>query len=160
MNEAISQDTKRGPGRPKSISDELPVKKGKRTWKPASLNEFKNKEPGFTYRMVRKDPDNLSKKEAEGWEKVSAIQGASTNYQEPGRINDGQKMTSVQEGKDWVLCRMPDEMVMDRQAYYDNENQRRVSGLTEHIKKKAAKEGTDTHGNITISSRNGQQVIE
>lgn len=159
MNEA-SQDIKRSPGRPKSISEDMPVKKGKRSWKPASLNEFFNKEAGYVYRMVRKDPDNLAKKSVEGWETVSAIQSQNTKREEPGRINDGKPMTSVQEGKDWVLQRIPEELAQDRNSYFDNENQRRVSGLTAHLKNDLAKEGAGTHGNITISSRQGTQIIE
>lgn len=153
MNEAIPQDIKRGPGRPAA-------KKGKSSWKPASLNEFYNKEPGYVYRMVRKDPDNLAKKEVEGWEKVSAIQGMDTKRVDPGRINDGKPMTTVQEGKDWVLARIPEELAQERRDYFQNETDRRVAGLTAHLKKETAKEGTDTHGNITISSRQGTQVIE
>ncbi len=153
MSESISQETKRGPGRP-------PVKKGRSSWKPASLNEFYNKEPGYVYRMVRKDPDNLAKKEAEGWEKVSSLQSGDLKRADPGRIDDGKPMTTVQEGKDWVLAKIPEELAVERREYFQKETDRRVAGLTAHLKKEAAKEGTDTHGNITISSRQGTQVIE
>lgn len=159
MSEANPQEVKRSPGRPKSISDELSVKKGKRSWKPASLNEFRDKEAGYRYRMVRKDPDNLAKKEAEGWEKVSSIQSSNTKHIEPGRINDGKPLTSVREGKDWILERIPEDIAQEREEYFSHENARRVEGLTAHIKQEAAKEGTDTHGNITISSRNGTKII-
>lgn len=155
------QDIKRGPGRPKQAEvSTAPVKKGRPTWKPASLNEFYNKEPGYVYRMVRKDPDNLAKKEVEGWEKVSAIQGMDTKHINPGRIDDGKPMTTVQEGKDWVLARIPEELAEERRDYFQKETDRRVEGLTAHLKKEAAKEGTGTHGNITISSRSGTQIIE
>lgn len=160
MSEAISQDIKRSPGRPKNIADELPAKKGKRSWKPASLNEFNNKEPGYRYRMVRKDADNLAKKEAEGWEKVSAIHGNQTKHNDPQRIDLPKPMTSVQEGKDWILARIPEDMAVEREQYYNHETERRTAGLTAHIKKETSKHGTDTHGNITISSRTGTQTIE
>lgn len=137
-----------------------PPKKGKPTWKPASLNEFHNKEDGFRYRMVRKDPDNLAKKSAEGWETVSAINGGNTKHVEAGRINDGKPITSVQEGKDWILQRISEEEALERDKYFNKENARRESGLTAHFKKEAAKEGAETHGNITISSRNGTKVID
>lgn len=152
MNEAIHQEIKR--------SVDRPVKKGKPSWKPASLNEFFNKEPGYVYRMVRKDPDNLAKKSVEGWETVSAIQSQNTKRDEPGRINDGKPMTSVQEGKDWILQRIPEELAEERREYFSNETERRVAGLTAHLKKEVGKEGATTHGNITISSRQGQQIIE
>lgn len=160
MSDTIPEDIKRSPGRPKTIADALPVKKGKKSWKPAALNEFMNKEAGYTYRMIRKDPDNLAKKQAEGWETVSAVQSGKTKRDDPGRINDGKPMTSVQEGKDWVLGRIPEEDAQARNDYFSNENQRRVAGLTAHLKKEAAKEGTAIHGNITISSRHGTQEID
>lgn len=136
------------------------VKKGKPSWKPASLNEFRNKEPGYVYRMIRKDPDNISRKAAEGWEIVSDLQSKDATHIEPGRVNDGKPLTTVQEGKDWVLAKMPQEMADERAAYYDNETQRRTMGLTAHIKKGIQKEGSDTHGSITISSRQGTQILE
>lgn len=159
MSELSQEKPKRG--NPNWIKSEgESVKKGKRSWKPASLNEFDNKEPGYRYRMVRKDPDNLAKKESEGWEKVSAIQGSKTEHNDPQRINEPKRLTSVQEGKDWVLARMPEELAQERDDYYQNETNRRVAGLTAHMKKETAAQGTNTHGNITISSRTGTQIIE
>lgn len=132
-----------------------PVKKGKPTWKPASLNEFTNKEEGYRYRMVRKDPDNLARKNSEGWETVSKVNSGKTKQIAPGYIDDGSKLTSVQEGKDWILQRIPEEVAAERDNYFNKENGRRESGLTAHIKQEAAKHGAETHGEITISNRNG-----
>ena len=159
--ETQSQDVKRGPGRPKQVNEEIPVKKkGKSSWKPASLNEFYNKEEGYTYRMIRKDPDNLAKKQVENWEIVSGIQSGNTKHIEPGRINDGKPLTSVQEGKDWILQRISEETALERDAYYNNETNRREAGLTAHVKKEVAKEGANTHGEITISNRNGTKSYD
>lgn len=142
------------PGRP-------PLKKGKSTWKPASLNEFNNKEEGYRYRMVRKDPENLAKKAAEGWEVVSGVNGNSTEHVEPERIGDAKKLTSVQEGRDWILHRIPEEQAKERDAYFDNETKRRTAGLTAHIKNEMRNQGGNApvHGEITISSRLGEQKI-
>lgn len=138
------------------------IKKGRTSWKPSSLNEFNNKEPGFRYRMVRKDPENLSRKAQEGWETVSAIQSPETEHVLPGRMHDGKSLTSVNEGRDWILQRIPEELAQERDAYYNNENQRRVAGLTSHLKREIKNKGGDApvHGEITISSRSGTQVIE
>ena len=135
------------------------VKHGKASWKPASLNEFNNKEDGYRYRMMRKDAENLSKKTQEGWETVSGINGSSTKHMETGRTGDT-KMTSVQEGRDWVLGRIPEEMALERDAYYENETKRRTAGLTAHIKRELQNSGASAHGEITISTRNGVQVID
>lgn len=133
------------------------LKKGNSSWRPASLNEFSNKEEGYRYRMSRKDANNLSKKSQEGWETVSAIQSPETNQEEPNRIEHGKPLTSVQEGHDWILQRIPEEVAQGRDAYYNSESERRVAGLTAHIKKDLEKEGAEAHGDITISSRKGQQ---
>jgi hypothetical protein len=143
-------EAKRGPGRPKQEP-----KKGNPSWKPASLNDFVDKEPGYRYRMSRKDPANLAKKEQEGWVNVSGIEGSETKHIQAGRIDDGKALTSVQEGHDWVLQKIPEELAQERDAYYNKESERRVSGLTSHIKKELGNEGADTHGDITISTRKG-----
>jgi len=143
----------RKPGRP-------PMKKGKSTWQPASLNEFTNKEPGYRYRMVRKDPENIAKKQSEGWETVSKINGPETKHIDAGRIGDARPLTSVQEGRDWILQRIPEELALERDAYFENETNRRTAGLTAHIKKEIGKEGAETHGEITISSRRGVEKID
>jgi len=143
-----------------NITKQLKLKKGKSSWTPASLNEFSNKEEGYRYRMSRKDPENLSKKEQEGWETVSGIQSPNTKHNSPERIDDGVAVTSVTEGRDWVLQRIPEELALERDKYYNGETERRTAGLTAHVKKELGKSGANTHGEITISSRTGTQVIE
>jgi hypothetical protein len=137
------------------------MKKGKSTWKPASLNEFNDKEDGYRYRMVRKDPENLAKKASEGWEAVSGVNGSSTKHIEPQNIGDAKKLTSVQEGRDWVLHRIPEDLAKERDAYYEGETHRRTAGLTAHVKNEMRNKGGDApvHGEITISSRLGEQKI-
>lgn len=144
------EDTKRGPGRPKQ---ETILKKGNSSWKPASLNDFTNKEEGFRYRMSRKDPNNLAKKAQEGWENVSAVTSPNIQHEETNRLDLGKAISSVQEGHDWILQRLPEELAQGRDDYYNNESDRRVMGLTAHVKKDLGKEGAASHGEITISSR-------
>jgi hypothetical protein len=138
-----------------------PIKKGKSTWKPASLNEFTDKEEGYRYRMSRKDPENLAKKEQEGWENVSKINGSATEHVAPERIGDHKPLTSVREGRDWILQRIPEEQAKERDAYYQSESDRRTAGLTAHIKKEIKDKGGNApvHGEITISTRQGEQKL-
>lgn len=152
----MEEQVKRGPGRPRV---EEPLKKGKSSWKPASLNEFEGKEDGYRYRLVNKDPVNMSKKAQEGWETVSGVQSSSTEHQDPQRIEHGKPLTSVREGHDWVLQRIPENLAQERDAYFNAETERRTAGLTAHIKKDLAKDGAGMHGEITISSRKGTQTI-
>lgn len=151
----MNEQVKRGPGRPKQDG----LKKGNSSWKPASVTEVVNKEDGYRYRWSNKSADNLAKKAAEGWETVSGLQ--SDNATPVGnRITDGANMTSVYEKHDLILQRIPEETARERDAYYSAETERRTAGLTAHIKKDLGKEGAATHGDITISSRKGTQVIE
>lgn len=152
------EDVKRGPGRPATKQDSA-VKKGNSSWSPASLNEFQGKEDGYRYRMSRKDANNLSKKSQEGWETVSALQSNNITHEDPNRIEHGKPLTSVHEGHDWVLQRIPEEVAQKRDEYYNNEAERRTKGLTAHVKKELGKEGAAAHGDITISSRQGTTTL-
>lgn len=136
-----------------------PLKKGNSSWTPASITDVRGKEPGFRYRWVNKDPDNLAKKEAEGWESLNGLQADGTTSESSNRIDEGKSLTSVREKRDVILQRIPEETALKRDAYYNSENERRISGLTAHIKKEAGKEGAGVHGEITISSRRGEQTI-
>lgn len=138
------------------------IKKGKSSWKPASLNEFTGKDPNYVYRMSRKDPTNLSKKAQEGWETVSDMNSLEIEHQSPDRIHDGKQLTSVLEGHDWVLQKLPKELADARNDYMNDVTARRTKGLTAHVKNDMRKEGGNApvHGDITISSRKGVEVID
>lgn len=146
----------------KSKTEEQKIKKGTNSWKPASLNEFENKESGYRYRMVRKDPDNLARKRAEGWEPVSGINNPTASYQDPNKIEQGKGLTSVNEGKDWILHRMPEELAKQRDEYFDKKSKDRVKGLTAHLKSEMSKTGTNAplHGEIKIDTKYGTQIID
>lgn len=135
------------------------LKKGKPTWKPASLNVFSDMEPGYTYRQSRKDEENLYKKAQEGWENVSGIQSPSTGYVEPGRAEDGKSLTSVTEGRDWILQRIPNELAEARREFFSEKTEKMTAGLRAHIDKDLAKQDAHSHGEITISSRKGTNVL-
>ena len=145
-------------GRPKK--DAAPLKKGRSSWKPASVTEVINKEDGYRYRWANKNPDNLAKKEAEGWETVSKITSDKSLNVPSGKINDGANLSSIQEKHDVILQRLPEELALERDDYYQSETNRRTAGLTAHVKKEIGKEGAASHGEITISSRTGTQVID
>jgi hypothetical protein len=137
-----------------------PVKKGRPSWKPASVLDVIGKEDGYRYRWSNKAKDNLHKKEAEGWETLNGLQADGAKHVSSGRINDGAKLTSIYEKHDCVLQRIPEEVAQARDEYYQQQNARQIAGLTSHIKKDLAKDGAVAHGDITISSRRGTQVIE
>ncbi len=138
-----------------------PEKKGKQSWKPASLLDVINKEDGYRYRWVNKDPQNLFNKKHEGWETVSGLTfDRSKQPEDVKRMTDGANMGSTLEKHDSVLMRLPEELAVERDDYYNNESARRIAGITSHVKKEAKKHGTETHGEITISSRHGTEIVE
>lgn len=136
------------------------MKKGRPSWQPASLNVLNDKEDGYRYRLIRKDPDNIARKKREGWEILSGLSGSKTTHESAGRINDASQMTSVVEGNDWVAGRIKEDVAQERDAYFNNESERRVSGLTAHLKRDLARDGAQMHGNVSISSKRGTEVIE
>lgn len=152
----------RGPGRPPKQNQSIgaSIKKGKPTWKPASAMEVLNKEPGYRYRWSNKLPDNLAKKDLEGWETISGLQGDRSKHVDADRIQDGKPMTSIRERHDCVLQRIPEELAEARDEYMNNRTELRTQALTAHVKDAAGKLGVTKHGKITISSLQEEQFIE
>lgn len=153
----MDDNAKRGPGRPKQPE----AKKGRPSWKPASVTDVTDKDPGYRYRWSNKKADNLAKKDAEGWETVSKGTSAdNASLVDDGKMNSGKKLTSIYEKHDVVLQRIPEEIAQERDAYMNEKTRRRTVGLTAHFKREAKSEGAPVHGDITISSLRGQQKID
>lgn len=150
MSDNFNADIKRSPGRPKQQEG---LKKGNSSWKPASFTDVANKEPGYRYRWLNKHPENLAKKQAEGWEMVSGINAANESPAENNRLNEGKPLTTAYEKYDAILAKIPEEVAQGRDTFFNEKTARQTEGLTAHIKKELGKEGASTHGEITISSR-------
>lgn len=133
-------EVKRGPGRPKE--------KGNSSWKPAAVTEVLDKEDGYRYRWANKHADNIAKKQQEGWTFAS-------NPQTDERAEHGKSLTSTTEKHDVVLMKIPEEIGIQRDAYYEDKNNKRLAGLTAHAEKDLEKAGGSAHGDITISTRKG-----
>lgn len=163
MTEAISvpEESKRGPGRPKSEATVPAVKKGKPTWRPANVDDVFDKEEGYRYRKVNKDSRNMAKKLAERWEVVSDANGQQTTQETGyGRIDAGKPLTSVRESYDTVLMRIPEEDALERDAYINNENARRIAGLKRQTKEELGSSNAPTHGSISMEKRGIRTVIK
>lgn len=157
---AVTEESKRGPGRPKS-AEAAPVKKGKPTWKPANIDDVINKEEGYRYRKINKDQRNMAKKMAEGWEVVSDISGQKTTMEQGyGRIDDGKPLTSAREGYDYLIARMPEEIAQERDAYINRESARRVEGLRRQTKEELRNSDAPTHGSISMEKRGIRTIIK
>ena len=98
--------------------DELDVRT--KTWAPPSLlPEFK-KQPGWAYRWVRvtlaNEPDarNASSKMREGWEPVKHSEHPEIKL----TSNPNSQYKDAVEVGGLILCKMPQEMVDQRNTYY------------------------------------------
>lgn len=159
MNESVEiAQEKRSPGRPPKNENEAPLKKGNSTWKPANVLDIFDKEPGYRYRIVEKTPRNVAKKQREGWEIVSAINSPHTGNALGNYLDKGHQQTSVVEGYDYVVMRMPEENAKERDAYYNRESSRRISSLKRDALKDVG--GAPVHGSITLEKKGIRNVIK
>jgi len=161
MNEALTSDvTKRGPGRPPK-EDSVEMKKGRDSWQPASILDVFDKEDGFRYRVVEKSHRNVAKKLREGWEMVSALASPQTGNNSIGNgIDIGRSLTSVHEGHDYVIMRMPEETGKLRDNYINRENERRTMALKRLTSEDIRKTGAPVHGSITMEKRGIKTIIK
>lgn len=159
MNDEIV--TTRRPGRPSKQNDTT-MKKGKPTWKPASIVDVVDKDPSKRYRLVNKDPDNMAKKRSEGWEIESGVNVSNAKIPSDGRAETGNQLTSTYERKDVILMSMPEELAQSRDEYMNEKTRKRTLGLTAHLKREIKDKGGNApiHGDITISSYRGEQIID
>lgn len=159
MNEATPDvtETKRSPGRPPNAAP----KKGKPTWQPANVVDVIDKEPGYRYRLIEKSQRNLAKKQQEGWEILSGLNAVKTTAEIGyGRINDGKPLTSVHEGMDYVVGRMPEEIAEERDAYVNAKTKRMTDALRKQTQEGLNKSDAPIHGSITMEKRGVRTVIK
>jgi len=137
------------------------LKKGNSTWKPANVVDVINKEPGFRYRRIEKSPTNIAKKKEEGWEILSGLQADKTKAETgAGRINDGTSMTSVLEGYDYVIGRIPEELAQSRDEYMNEKTERTTRALFKQTKKDLGKDEAPTHGHIEMTKKGVRTIIK
>lgn len=100
-----------------------PKKTGKKSWRPAQMLHTMNEKPGYRYRWCDKDPANLDKKKAEGWEFVGTPQ---TDKPDASCAADsdidyaGNGLTSITEYRELVRMRLDEETALARDEYYNN----------------------------------------
>ena len=88
----------------------------KRTWSPPSLLPNPRPEDGYGFRYVRKsmmgqeDETNMLSKQEEGWVPV--------RREDHPELQTSGKTTGLVEIGGLVLCKMPSEMIDQRNAYY------------------------------------------
>lgn len=100
-------------------------------WQPASLLPTPTPQEGYTFRWVRKsmlgieDPTNFSRKNREGWEPC-----ALTDHPEMAlAVDPDAKASGLVEAGGLVLCKMPNEMVDQRNDYYQGNSKAQMDSV-------------------------------
>lgn len=101
------------------------------TWKPASTLPVPLEQEGYKFRWIRRsmlgqeDPTNVSKKRREGWEPVRAedhpelVLYLDQNARDSGLVEVG----------GLILCKMPSEMIRQRNDYYAKATQQQADAV-------------------------------
>lgn len=102
-----------------------------KTWMPASTLPVPQEQEGYKFRWIRRsmlgqeDPTNVSKKRREGWEPVR-----SEDHPELALYLDQNARTSgLVEVGGLILCKMPSEMVGQRNEYYAKATQQQSDAV-------------------------------
>ncbi len=101
------------------------------TWRPPELLPDPEPEEGYTFRWIRisshgqSDAGNLSTKLREGWVPVKVKDHPEVHIagNSKGEIEFGGLM----------LCKMPTEMVQQRNAYYNGQAQQQMQSVDNHF---------------------------
>jgi hypothetical protein len=107
----------------------------KKGWQRPELLPSPDPEPGYVYRWIRlstqgqADPTNVSSKLREGWEPVLAT--AHPEIFLSGVENERFKDNIVIGGL--ILCRAPEEMVEERNAYYQAQAQGQMQAVDNNL---------------------------
>jgi len=102
-----------------------------KSWQPASTLPEPDKQPGYEYRWVRSsmlneaDPRNVSAKLREGWEPVRIEEQPKFKMlvDPDSRFKDNVEISGL------LLCKMPTEMVNQRNEYYANKANSQVQSV-------------------------------
>lgn len=132
-------------------------KKGKASWKPArklDVNASEKVKSEFRLRWRDKDPQNIQKAQAEGWEFIDPAKGIRAEHENPG---DSTPLTNATEYRELVLMGLPEELGQSRDEYFQEQANRNIAGVKTALQRDlddaAKKEGafkTQATGAITI----------
>lgn len=100
-------------------------------WAPAALLPEIKKEPGWAYRWVRTstagqaDATNVSSKMREGWEPVKLSEHPELKLY----IDKNTRVPDAVEVGGLMLCKIPEEFVEQRAAYYNNQTRSQTEAI-------------------------------
>lgn len=132
-------------------------------WKPASrLGDITGPE-GYRLRWCDSNPDNIAKKEAEGWvildkSKFPDLKGS--NYERQTTDSEGLTKT-VLKRNELIAMVLPEEAALERTEYYRQETEDRTkAAFTNSEVKKLLSKGNSRLGRNTHSISDGVSVID
>ncbi len=132
-----------------------PKKKGRSSWKPASMLTVVDKPEGYRTRWVSKDSLNMQRKKAEGWLMANEINGTEATHEHPDKMGDGRPLTSVKEYRDMVLMVLPEEIAKERDEYFREKTDKQTADLKKNLQDDAEGKGVAgdeaVHGSIIIN---------
>lgn len=103
----------------------------KKQWAPASLLPEPDPQDGVSFRWVRKsmlgtnDPTNFSRKVREGWETCRIEDHPEMKL----HVDQEAQNSGLVEIGGLILCKMPSEMVDQRNDYYRNRSEAQVESV-------------------------------
>ena len=109
----------------------------KKTWAPPALLPDPVPETGFAFRWIRTstlnaaDPMNISSKLREGWEPVKAETQPQMMMLSP---SEGRFRGCIEVGG-LLLCRIPEEFLQQREAYYANQSRAQMESVDNNFLK-------------------------
>ncbi len=119
-------------------SESRESKSRKRSWQPPSALGTPPKIEGYTYKWVRlelrgdSDDANVVRRTHEGYEPVRKEELPEGYITE---VVDGGKHTGVVRSGDLILCKMPDEMVAQRNEHYNSKTRRQADAVNVELQK-------------------------
>lgn len=115
---------------PRELNTRAMVERPKQ-WSPPELLPEPDKEPGYRYRWIRvsnlnvADPRNLSGKLREGWEPVKVEEQPQFQL----LIDPSSRFKDNIEVGGLLLCKTPEEFVVQRNAYYAKQTQAQTDAV-------------------------------
>ncbi len=124
-------------------------------WKPAAPLDYPCP-PGFRQRYCVQTPENIKKKEFEGWFIVKDNKGKSVVDSKKTAI-DGTPLDGTVTYRTLILMRIPEEKAKARDKYYADLNKFKQTANARRFETEAAGEsagypGAGAYGNVTVST--------
>ena len=126
------------------------MKKGNKSWKPASTLATFKKKPGYGYKYVRDDTDNIARHLAEGWEFANETVDPKVQTDVAEQIDP---ITRGRKVRELVLMRMDNETRAARAAHFQEKTDQQERGIKANLQRELGAEGPAlVHGEVEIET--------